>query len=574
MRQFLIGCVGLVALGQISAPAWAELKPEEIAILAIADSRESKAVAAYYAKTRQVPVSQILLLPIAASEEISREDWQEKVRPAIRRWLTEKQLLDKVRCLVTVWDVPLKISAAKQNPQAEELTGYLQAERAARVQRLNELLATLGTAEESAGANAPTLAPDAKLEEIKAILDPSFSAAQGRALQMQDEQQKTQALEQLRFVYTRAVGFDMIVQSLEQQLRGGGPVVPERRSEYDFARGRVLGLREGRAALEGLSMDLDQERQLLAMIEISSGLFGTIDWIDQQLSMFAKNETYSSFDSELSLVAWPEYQTIRWQPNYLHYRFDGSAAREFRKTFMVSRLEAPSLSATRKLIDDAIQVEAKGLSGKVYLDARGRTKLDAQVQPNSYDDYDQALLRADAMIRQHTSLEVVLDNSQELFAEGSCPQAALYCGWYLLANYKDAFDWQPGAIGYHMASSEATTLRKPESQVWCKRMLEDGVAATLGPTAEPYIAAFPRPDEFFATLLSGKYCLVETYYRCLPFTSWTMVLVGDPLYSPFKVAPPLDSANLDPALRRVVEGPQVEWSPAESAAAAPTPEES
>ena len=101
--------------------------------------------------------------------------------------------------------------------------------------------------------------------------------------------------------------------------------------------------------------------------------------------------------------------------------------------------------------------------------------------------------------------------------------------------FRDAFDWQPGAIGYHMASGEASTLRRPDSQVWCKRMLEDGVCATLGPVAEPYLQSFPPPNEFFSALLTGEDTLVECYYRTKPFNSWIMTLIGDPLYRPFKV---------------------------------------
>ena len=336
------------------------------------------------------------------------------------------------------------------------------------------------------------------------------------------------------------------------------------------------GSAKGGAALEGMPIGLQRAPQLLPVIELSDGVYGTIAWIDEQLAMLQKNETYASFDSELSLVAWPDYETIRWQPNYLHYRYDGSAIRSFHKTFMVSRLEAPSLQITRDLIDRAVEVEQQGLQGKVYLDARGIAKLDGPVAPNSYADYDQTLLRAERMIRQHTDLEVVLDTEQELFADGSCPEAALYCGWYSLAKYRDAFAWQPGAIGYHMASGEATTLRRADSQVWCKRMLEDGVAATLGPTAEPYISAFPRPDEFFALLLSGKYTLVESYYRCLPFTSWTMVLVGDPLYNPYQAAPPLKTEGLEQRLRRVVDGLRAELinpvEPSASGSLDPTPQ--
>ena len=495
MRPFIVAGMWLVLTSWSAAWVRAELTPDEIAIVAVRDSRESRAVAEYYAKARQVPTSQILLLGIPAGQQIQREDWDKQVRPAVRRWLTEKQLSTKIRCFVTVWDVPLKIAASSSNPQLEFLGRYLADERKARIARLNDLLGTLQAAADDDGASATAPLPaDAKLEQIKNVLDPAFSAAQTRALQLQDEQQKTQALQQLQLVYFRAVGLNMMLQSMSQQLRGADAANAKLRTEFDYANGRMLGLREGRAAIEGLAIGIDRESQLLALIERSDGLFGTIAWIDEQLGMVEKNETYASFDSELSLVAWPDYELIRWQPNQLHYRFDGSPVRDYRKTFMVAQLEAPTLRITRSLIDQSVEVEKQGLTGKVYLDARGLAKLeDTNVQPNSYADYDQSLLRTAELVKQHTNLEVVLDTQQELFAEDSCPQAALYCGWYSLAKYRDAFQWQPGAVGYHMASSEASTLRDTASEVWCKRMLEDGVVATLGPTHEPYISAFPRP---------------------------------------------------------------------------------
>jgi uncharacterized protein (TIGR03790 family) len=128
---------------------------------------------------------------------------------------------------------------------------------------------------------------------------------------------------------------------------------------------------------------------------------------------------------------------------------------------------------------------------------------------------------------------VHLDQNKELFQPGEAHYAALYCGWYSLGKYVDAFDWQRGAVGYHIASSEATTLKNPASQVWCKRMLEDGVAATIGPVAEPYVQGFPLPDLFFGYLLDGYYTLVESYFLSLPYLSWQMILIGDPLYRPF-----------------------------------------
>ncbi len=74
----------------------------------------------------------------------------------------------------------------------------------------------------------------------------------------------------------------------------------------------------------------------------------------------------------------------------------------------------------------------------------------------------------------------------------------LYSGWYSLGKYVGAFEWCPGAVRYHIASGECATLKKEGSQVWCKRMIEEGVAATLGPVDEPYLSAFLPPN------LSGR----------------------------------------------------------------------
>jgi uncharacterized protein (TIGR03790 family) len=98
----------------------------------------------------------------------------------------------------------------------------------------------------------------------------------------------------------------------------------------------------------------------------------------------------------------------------------------------------------------------------------------------------------------------------------------------------DAFTWVRGAVGFHIASQECQTLKNKGSQVWCKMMLEKGVAATLGPVAEPYVQTFPIPDLFFGLLLDGQLSLAECYALSNPFWSWQMVLIGDPLYRPFK----------------------------------------
>jgi len=163
---------------------------------------------------------------------------------------------------------------------------------------------------------------------------------------------------------------------------------------------------------------------------------------------------------------------------------------------------------------------------------------------DSYGLYDKHLRRLHSIVESNSSLPVVLDNSPELFPEKSCPDAALYAGWYSLAKYVDSFEWKKGAVGLHIASSEASTLKKPDSQVWCKRMIEEGVVATIGPVSEPYLSAFPLPDVFFPLLMTGKHTLLETYFRSTPHISWRLIVIGDPLYTPFKNNPAIDLDSL------------------------------
>lgn len=76
-------------------------------------------------------------------------------------------------------------------------------------------------------------------------------------------------------------------------------------------------------------------------------------------------------------------------------------------------------------------------------------------------------------------------------------------------------------------------MRKENTKVWCPNMLRDGVAATIGPVYEPYVSGFPLPEIFFDALTEGYMNLGESYLISLPYISWQMILVGDPLYRPF-----------------------------------------
>ena len=341
-------------------------------------------------------------------------------------------------------------------------------------------------------------------------------------------------------------GLTGVARGLAQSLESSLNPDPNVRAQIALTNGRLLGVQESRMIVDAMPVSLERDLRMAALAEKADGIFGALGWIRQQIESSNRKETWASFDSELSMIAIASYEPLRWQPNYLNFQYRYSGIRPVRPTFMVSRIDAPTLAIARRIMDDAIKVEATGLVGKAYFDSRGIWKPNEQAQPGTYKDFDRSVVNCAELLQKHSTLDVIINKENELFQDGDCPEAAIYCGWYSLANYIDAFDWVQGSVGYHIASSEATTLRNRDSKAWCRSMLMDdkdensaGICATLGPTYEPYLQAFPRPEQFFLMLLSGRYTLAECYYATKPFNSWAMTLIGDPLYNPFKAKPGL-----------------------------------
>lgn len=280
-------------------------------------------------------------------------------------------------------------------------------------------------------------------------------------------------------------------------------------------------LRQEKQRLEELEQDpeLDSKQVSIQKKQIDD----KITKMQNEINRVSGKETNASVDSELSMVLFGNYELYRWQPNTLK----GDELGLGFKTLMLSRLDGPKYEIVRGLIDKAIRAEKTGLKGVAYIDSRGIVKKDF------YGHFDQSLRDLAAFIRSSTKMPLKEEQTGKLFAPGSCPQTAVYCGWYSVKKYVDAFDFVDGAIGFHISSFEAQKLRDQNSSTWCAAMLRDGITATLGAVDEPYLHSFPEPKAFFTELFKGD-CLVEAYYHTKPFNSWQLVLIGDPLYRPFK----------------------------------------
>jgi len=299
--------------------------------------------------------------------------------------------------------------------------------------------------------------------------------------------------------------------------------------------GQRKPLKNQEAKVRQLEKLAEQEKNKIMRLE-QTGVSGTskemkaikrrLAELQSDIDRITGKETNASVDSELSMVLFSNYELYRWQPNRLKDNLLGP----FSNTLMVSRLDGPGFELSKGLIDKAITAEKTGLRGIAYFDSRG---VEDDKKLYSLGHFDQSLRDLAALTGFRTEMVVKQEQTEELFEPGSCPQTAIYCGWYSLKKYIDAFDFVNGAIGYHISSLEAADLHDSNSPQWCPAMLTDGITATMGAVAEPYLHSFPEPKQFFLELFNGR-CLVEAYYHTKPFNSWQMVLIGDPMYRPFK----------------------------------------
>jgi uncharacterized protein (TIGR03790 family) len=402
-------------------------------------------VAEHYCQRRGVPADHVLAFDLPTGEDVSRADFNSRLREPLRAVLKDRR--EQPRILVTVYGVPLRV-----------------------------------------GPEEPSAAEKAQLAELQ----PQLARA---------EEEQKQAQERVTTLEAQAKKDPPA--DLADQLR-------KARADRDAAAASLRGL-QGR------------QRHL------------------------GHAESQAAVDSELSLLWWEGYELRRWQVNPNHFQVPDARRQARPPVVMVSRLDGPTAAIARGLVDQALAAEEKGLAGKVYVDARG-IKYDPKADAGfGYGGYDESLREMARLLEKEAGLPVTLDDQPGLFAPGSCPDCALYCGWYALANYVDCCRFVPGAVAYHIASAEAVSLRDPKAKYWCKCLLEQGVAATLGPVAEPYTIGFPKPAEFFGLLVTGRYPLVECYYRTLLLNSWMTVLIGDPLYNPFAAAPKLRPEQVRPS---------------------------
>jgi uncharacterized protein (TIGR03790 family) len=116
----------------------------------------------------------------------------------------------------------------------------------------------------------------------------------------------------------------------------------------------------------------------------------------------------ASVDSEFALVRVRDYLLEGWilNPFFLHYQKRNGLTVNKGDVLMVCRIDGPTLDIAKRIINDSIDVEKAGLSGKAYLDARWPYP---DIKPvGGYATYDYAIHRSARVLEQSNKIMVVI----------------------------------------------------------------------------------------------------------------------------------------------------------------------
>jgi len=551
-------------------PVWSVVTPGQVVVVANRNQPESVELGTYYLAGRGIPTDHLIALDLPKTESITSEEYNQKLYGPLRDELQRRGLGTDIRVLITLWGVPLVVKGVVPTSEEEswmqgahewsasatslleeqesKLHGWLHQEKGMQLPQAGS------SSEETSGIKS--FLQQQKLADLKRLVMQAIQEGQLRVATMENaEQQKAGSL---------------VLERSRHRIFGryGVPSVSE--AKVSAQSGRAQEEAAVRNLLVGLLQDPTSAKRSKAyeVVQEAYGLLGVVALANWEVERYRQEDSQASVDSELAMLWWEAgtYPLAGRIPNPWYMGYPADLKQWPFPVLMVSRIDAPTVAIARKMIDQAIATEGKGLTGNIYVDARGMKGG----SPLSYGHYDTNLQEFAKGMSGIKDMTVILENTEQRFSQpGQAPDVSLYVGWYHLRNYEDAFTFRPGSIGYHIASGEAVSIHNPKEPGWCKNALERGITVTLGPVREPFLDAFPLPTEFFGLLYSGQYSLVEAYALSSRYLSWQMVLLGDPLYRPWKGRDP----DRDKAALTLLNRKELSPAPAERAQPDPSRED-
>lgn len=192
---------------------------------------------------------------------------------------------------------------------------------------------------------------------------------------------------------------------------------------------------------------------------------------------------------------------------------------------LTARIDSASFATCERMIRDAVEVEKTGLWGMACVDIA-----------NKFPQGDQ-WLEAVAKENIRAGIPTLVDRFNDTLPKNYPVNGlAQYFGWYdwnVSGPFLNpSFRFRKGAVAMHLHSFSAEQLGNAGKN-WCAPLLERGAAVTVGNVYEPYLHLTHDFGMLHQRLLAG-HSWVEACWMAMPVASWQGVVLGDPLYQPFK----------------------------------------
>ena len=233
----------------------------------------------------------------------------------------------------------------------------------------------------------------------------------------------------------------------------------------------------------------------------------------------------AAVDSELSMFGVEGVTTAGTLQNRFYKSQKSITGPECPFLVLTSRIDAPTYATCERMIRDAVETEKSGLWGMAYVDIANKHPMG--------DQWLEEVVKANLKAGIPTVVDRFNDTLPLNYPMGD---AALYYGWYDWSVsgpfLNPRFRFRKGAVAMHLHSFSAEQLVNANKN-WSGPLLEKGAAATVGNVYEPFLEATHNFGILHQSLLDGD-CWVEACWKAMPVTSWQSVVLGDPLYQPFK----------------------------------------
>ncbi len=247
----------------------------------------------------------------------------------------------------------------------------------------------------------------------------------------------------------------------------------------------------------------------------------------------------ASVDSELAATFLPINSLSGFIRNPLYKSYNSPELYKTCGVLRVARLDGKDFDEAKAIIDSSLLAERNGVRGRVYID-KNQKKGGYKIGNDWITNAENVLKKMNFDVSVDV-LSVIMEHDKRFDAP------LFYFGWYS-PKLKSYFIEKPvkapaGAVGLHIYSYSASDLRKFG---WTANFMNRNFAQTYGNVYEPYLSGTQNMGalmEAFASRMSAG----EAAYASIPVLSWRSLVVGDPLYEPFKI-------SLEEQLKRINAG--------------------